>query len=120
LVTEENLMRGGRPSRREAEIIHSLLVQKGITSYQLFEMVEEGNLYPGSTYPDEIESISGRVITPTAIYDFWFDWDDEHFSLGEEEGYWEELPLEDLGQDRDKILQIQQQLRAEEERHGSS
>jgi hypothetical protein len=111
-------MHGGMPSRREAEIIHSLLVQKGITRYQLFEMVEEGNLYPGSTYPGEIESISGSVITPTAIYDFWFDWVDEHFSLGEEDGTWRERRLEDLGQERDTILQIQQQLRAEEESEG--
>ena len=106
-------MHGGTPNPREAELIHTLLAQKGITRYQLFEMVEEGKQLPGSTYPGEIESISGFVITPTNIYNFWFDWCDDHYTLGEEEGYWEEYPLEEMGQYKARAMQIQQKLREE-------
>jgi hypothetical protein len=80
----------------------------------LFETVGEGKQLPGSTYPSEIESISGSVITPTTIYDFWFDWFDDHYTLGEEKGYWEECPLDGLGPYKVRAMQIQQQLREED------
>ncbi len=107
-------MHGGMFTPQEEELLRTLLAQKGITRYQLFETVGEGKQLPGSTYPSEIESISGFVITPTNIYYFWFDWFDEHYTLGEEEGYWEEYPLEEMGQYKARAMQIQQQLREED------
>jgi hypothetical protein len=66
---------------------------------------------PGSTYPWEIESFSGYIITPTGIYAFWLDWHNEHYTLGEQEGLWREISITEAGRDSDSILKIQEKLR---------
>lgn len=101
-------------TEREKEVLHILLSQRGITKYRLFDVCAEGTSLPGSTYPLEIESMSGEVITPTAVYGFWLDWIDGHYTLGEEDGLWEIRNLEEFS-DREKIEQIQQDLRTEKE-----
>jgi len=101
-------------TERETEILHSLLVQRGITTYQIFDPCHEGHGLPGGTYPDEIQSTSGEVITPTDVYGFWLEWVDGHYTLGEEDGSWKIRDVEEL-YDKVQILQIQQQLRKEEE-----
>lgn len=75
-------------SKREEEVIRTLLAERGITTtYQLFEITKEGKQVPGSTYPLEIESMSGYVITPEKVYLFWLDWGEGHYTLGEEMGF---------------------------------
>ena len=108
-------MRGSTLTAREGELLHTLLVQRGITKYQVIEEIGEGKSLPGSTYPCEIESISGMVIAPEKVYAFWLDWIDGHYTLGEEEGIWKELRIEELGRDRDRVMKIQHQLREKEE-----
>lgn len=71
-------MEKGILTPKEEEVLRTLLAQKGITRYELDELMNEGASLPGSSYPLEIESMSGTVITPTAIYDFWLDWVDMH------------------------------------------
>ena len=102
-------------TEREKEVLHTLLSQRGITRYQLLHVCAEGTNLPGDTYPLEIESMSGEVITPTAVYRFWLDWVDGHYTLGEEDGIWKELSSEELGRDRNTIVQLQQQLRSGKE-----
>src|SRR5713101_3888805 len=104
-------MEKGMLTKREEELLRTLLVQRGITTYQLFEVTQEGKQLPGSTFPLEIESMSGYVITPTNVYVFWLDWVDGHYTLGEEDGTWREVATETIGRDKDRVIQIQQQMR---------
>lgn len=104
-------MQKGDLTEKETELLHTLLTERGITVYQIFDITKEGKNLPGSSYPLEIESMSGTVITPSKIYDFWLDWIDGHYTLGEEDGFWRERHIEKLGDDKDKILQLQQQLK---------
>lgn len=106
-------MRAGRLTKKEEEVLRDLLLERGITHYQLFELSNEGKSLPGSTFPDEVESISGWVITPEKVHTFWLDWVDGHYTLGEEDGGWHEVDYEKLGSDRIKMIQIQQLLRRE-------
>ena len=101
----------GMLTQREEEVLRMLLMQKGITEYRLFEVTQEGKQLSGSTFPLEIESMSGYVITPTKVYSFWLDWIDGHYSLGEEDSIWREEIVEALGRYKDRIMQIQQELR---------
>ncbi len=71
-------------------------------------MTQEGKQLPGSTFPWEIESMSGYVVTPTNVYRFWLDWFEGHYTLGEEDGIWREMAIELLGRDTDEVIQIQQ------------
>jgi hypothetical protein len=107
-------MNKGLLTEREKEVVHSLLAERGINKYQLFDVCNEGTNLPGGTYPLEIESLSGTVITPTDVYSFWLDWVDGKYTLGEEDGFWHVRNIEDL-YDRAKIVQIQQQLQTERE-----
>lgn len=104
----------GMLTQHEEEVLRTLLAQKGITKYQLFEVTQEGKQLPGSTFPLEIESMSGYVVTPTKVYSFWLDWVDGHYTLGEEDGIWREKIVEGLGSYKDSILRMQQELRKEE------
>jgi hypothetical protein len=106
-------MEKGRPTEKEKEVLRILLAQHGITNYQLFDLMNEGRNLPGSSYPLEIESMSGMVITSTEVYDFWLDWVDEHYTLGEEDDIWKLRQVEEL-RDRETIKQVQQQLREKE------
>jgi hypothetical protein len=103
-------MRAGNLSSREEEIIRQLLSGHGIVEYELAEMVNEGQTLPGSSYPGEIEAISGYVVTATSVYMFWLDWYQGHYTLGEHRGFWEEVPLNKLGRDKERILGIQKRL----------
>ena len=58
---------------REKEIIHQLLAEGGITKYEIIGAAEEGKPLSGSTFPSEIELLSGTVVTPGAAYSFWLD-----------------------------------------------
>src|SRR5260370_34901501 len=106
-------MEKGMLTKREEEVLRTLLVQRGITTYQLFEVTQEGKQLPGSTFPLEIESMSGYVIMPTNVYVFWLDWVDGHYTLGEEDGTWREVATETLWRDKDRAIQIQQKLTGE-------
>ena len=77
--------------KREAQaIIRELLARHRISVYEI-EAIPEGKELPGSSYPDELESMSGYITTPTSVYEFWFDWQDDHYTLGEEDGSWQEV-----------------------------
>jgi|SRR5579883_244389 hypothetical protein len=106
-------MEKGIPTPKEKKVLRALLAQKGITRYELYELTNEGTSLPGSRYPLEIESMSGTVVTPSEVYDFWFDWIDGHYTLGEEDGIWRRRNIEELG-DKDRIRQIQARLSKEE------
>lgn len=85
-------MERGMLTPREAEIIHQLLAEKGITVYEVTHTVLEGNELPGSTYPHEIEELSGAVVTVDALYNFWLDWKDGQYRFfGWHQGHPEEL-----------------------------
>jgi hypothetical protein len=89
-------------------IIKELLARHGISVYEI-EAIPEGKELPGSTYPGELKSMSGYVTTPTRVYEFWFNWKDDHYTLGEEDGSWQEV--EDETEREAKITrEIQQRL----------
>ncbi len=95
---------------RQAKIIHQLLMERGITDYEIIGATPEGKDLPGSTYEGEIESVSGTVVTATTAYDFWLDWFEGNYTLGEHRGFWEEVNL-DKTLDKDEIVASQQRLR---------
>lgn len=97
-------------SQKAREIIRGLLARHGITTYEI-EAIPEGKELPGSTYPGELKSMSGYIITPTAIYEFWFDWEDGHYTLGEEDGCWQEITQEENDRDAQITRAIQKRLR---------
>jgi hypothetical protein len=77
-------------SPKASAIIHQLLANHGISAYEI-DAIHEGDELPGSTYPGELKSMSGYIITPSTVYEFWFDWEDGHYTLGEEDGSWQEV-----------------------------
>lgn len=94
---------------KASAIIRELLARHGISVYEI-EAIPEGDELPGSTYPGELKSMSGYVTTPTTVYEFWFDWEDGHYTLGEEDGSWQEV--KDQTEREAKITrEIQQRLR---------
>ena len=96
--------------RPKAEaIIRELLARHGIFVYEI-DAIPEGKELPGSTYPGELKSMSGYITTLDKVYDFWFDWEDGHYTLGEEDGYWGEA--KDRTEDEMRITrEIQRRLR---------
>ena len=100
----------GQFTLREEEIIRQLLAEKGITRYAIVDPVNEGKSLPGSTFPCEIETVSGYIVTTSALYLFWLDWFDGHYTLGEHRGFWEEVSLDQLGADKEPLLAVQQHL----------
>src|SRR5260370_34865444 len=106
-------MEKGMLTKREEEVLRTLLVQRGITTYQLFEVTQEGKQLPGSTFPLEIESMSGYVIMPTNVYVFWLDWVDGHYTLGEEDGTWREVATQTLGRSKERGVKNKHKLRWE-------
>ena len=94
-------MSGKENYRKEREIIHHLLNRKNITRYEIVEISGEGRELPGSTYEEEIETVSGTLVTATAVYGFWLDWIDDHYTLGEEKGNWHEFSISDPAHDED-------------------
>ena len=90
-------MLGGKLTQREREIIHHLLVGKGISEYEIIDVTNEGQELPGSIFDDEIELLSGVFATPTNAYMFWLDWQDGHYTLGEKTGFWKELSPDEWG-----------------------
>jgi hypothetical protein len=99
-------MRSGKLTEKEKMIIRNLLSEKGITDYEIVMPVNEGKELPGSTYEDEIELLSGTLVTVTAVYGFWLDWVDGHYTLGEEKGNWHEFNLNDLSHDEDILAAL--------------
>lgn len=77
-------------SPKAQAIIRELLARHGISVYDI-AAIPEGQELPGSSYLGELESMSGYITTPTSVYEFWFDWEDGHYSLGEEDGSWQEV-----------------------------
>jgi hypothetical protein len=103
-------MRGWDLSLKEQDIIHTLLVKHGILEdYEISINNFEGKELPGSIYPYEIESKEGYIVTPSKAYAFWLDWYDGHYTLGHEEGVWEEVDI-DESPDRKPILKIRAHL----------
>lgn len=96
-------------NEKEASIFRELLSHHGINTY-VVEAIPEGYDLPGGSYPGEIHSMSGIIITPTSAYDFWLDWENGAYTLGEEDGYWEELSEADLGSDLNSVRKIQAQF----------
>ncbi len=98
-------MHEGKLTSQEAELIRRLLAERGITKYVIVDTEAEGKTLPGSTYPGEIESMSGYIVTITTAYLFWLDWDQGAYTLGERE-----VALDQSGRDKEMILEIQRQL----------
>lgn len=99
-------MVGGQLTEREQHIIHQLLAEKGILTYEIREVVNEGQFLPGGNYPLEIELLSGEVITPTSAYDFWLDWQGQHYVLEP----WHEIDI-DNSREKEEIRQVQKRLK---------
>ena len=96
-------------SPKAITIIRELLARHEISTYEI-EAIPEGDELPGSTYPGELKSMSGYVTTPSTVYEFWFDWQDGHYTLGEEDGSWQEV--KDQTEREVRITrEIQQRLR---------
>jgi hypothetical protein len=96
-------------SPKASGIIQELLARHGISVYEI-DAIPEGKELPGSTYPGELKSMSGYITTPDKVYDFWFDWENGHYTLGEEDGYWGEV--KDQTEHEERIFrEIQQRLR---------
>ena len=88
-------MRDGELTEKEREILRRLLQEKEIREYEIVLPIGEGRELPGSTYEDEIESISSIVVTATAVYGFWLDWIHDHYTLGDEKGNWYQVKMEE-------------------------
>jgi hypothetical protein len=106
----EKIMGSQENYAKEREIIRRLLSKKNIQEYEIVLLSGEGKELPGSTYEDEIELTSGTIVTATAAYGFWLDWIDDHYTLGDEQGYWYEVNINEF-RDADDILAAQQRLR---------
>ncbi|GER89986.1 hypothetical protein KDW_41480 [Dictyobacter vulcani] len=54
--------------------------------------------------------LSGAIVTATAVYGFWLDWVDGHYTLGDEQGSWRKI---DMSQclDPEGTIAAQQRLR---------
>jgi hypothetical protein len=104
--TKAKAMSGGESYKKEREIIHHLLSKKNITKYEIVEISGEGRELPGSTNEDEIETVSGTIVTATAVYGFWLDWIDGHYTLGEEKGNWHEFSVSDPAHDEDVLAAL--------------
>src|ERR1019366_308132 len=103
-------MRGLEPTPKEKEIIHTLLVEHGITEdYEVAPSNFEGKELPGSTYHREIMSQQGYIVTTSKAYYYWLGWYDGHYTLGHEEGVWEEVNI-DESSDRKPLLKIRAYL----------
>lgn len=92
-------------SPKASAIIHELLAHHGISVYEI-AAIPEGDELPGSTYPGELKSMSGYITTMDKVYDFWFDWEDGHYTLGEEDEYWGEV--QDQTEDEAEITRATQ------------
>lgn len=110
IISRGSMMEFGKLTRREQEIVHHVLLEYGITDYEILNPLSEGHDLPGSTYEGEIEWISGTIVTPITAYSFWLDWIDGHYTLGKEQGFWREIDLEEDA-DAEAIIALQQQLR---------
>lgn len=97
----------GNLTPKEEDIMRQLLNQHGINRYELVGAVGEGKSLPGSGYPCEIESLSGIVVTPTTAYTFWLDWENNNFTLGEEDETWSELSPEERASEYEVIEAMQ-------------
>ncbi len=71
---------------RETEIIHHLLLQRGITEYSIVEANEEGLDLPGCAYNWEVQPLCVTAEAPDARYNFWVGWKDDQYILK----YWRE------------------------------
>lgn len=96
---------------KEQDLIQDLLAQQGITSYEILLDAPEGSL-PGGPFPKEIRAWSGYIVTSSKIYSFWLDWYNGHYTLGHEQGFWEEEELSELSpRERTMALEFQQSLK---------
>jgi hypothetical protein len=105
----EKIMSAQENYAKEQEIIKHLLNGKNIQEYEIVLPSGEGKELPGSTYEDEIETVSGTIVTATAAYGFWLDWVDGHYTLGDEKERWFEVNINEF-RDADDILAAQQRL----------
>lgn len=103
----------GSLSRREEVILRWLLEKKEITTYEIVGATPTGRELPGSLYPGEVESVYGYVVTSSAVYFFQLDWLDGHYTLGEEDGLWQQVnPAQTDEQER--IVEAQERLLSRE------
>ncbi|MHB8598466.1 MAG: hypothetical protein ACYDER_16815 [Ktedonobacteraceae bacterium] len=104
-------MFGGKLTPREAEIIHQLLFERGISKYEIVDVVNEGKDLPGCTYDNEIELLSATVVIATNIYTFWLDWRENTYTFW----HWRELALDKIRPGalayKNAILAAQRRLR---------
>ncbi len=103
-------MNNGELTPHEAGVIRQLLARHNITYYEIVGAVEEGQALPGSVTPRDLESLSGYVVTSTTAYSFWLNWENGTYTLGEQDGTWNELTPNDI-QNNDEILEGQQHLK---------
>lgn len=96
-------------SPKARRIIQELLARHGIFVYEI-EAIPEGKELPGSSYPGELKSMSGYITTPTTVYEFWFNWKDGHYTLGEEDGSWQEVE-DQTEREANVTREIQRRLR---------
>ena len=91
-------MRGTKLTPQEAAIIHRLLAERGITTYEIVQPINEGRPLLGSPDDYEIESLSGTIVTATNVYGFWLDWDpiNRKYTLGEHKDYWQEVNPDEM------------------------
>ena len=73
-------------TQKEREVLHDLLAQQGITSYEIILDAPEGSL-PEGPFPEEVHAMSGLIVTTSKIFSFWLGWYDEHYTLGHERGF---------------------------------
>lgn len=104
-------MLGGKLTQIEREIIHHLLLDRGIAEYEIIDVTNEGQELPGSIHDDEIELLSGVFATPTKAYMFWLGWQDGHYTSGEKTGFWKELSPSEWGLYNKQIIAAQRRLK---------
>jgi len=96
---------------RVRDIISVALARRGIIRYWLTDLTPQGLQLPGAAFDGEIEAESGIIVTPDQAYEFWLGWAENRY-LVEGKNDWRELALEETTEyNRQRILQVQQQMR---------
>jgi hypothetical protein len=101
-------LRYAQGAKGRSQLISELLAEKGITEYEAVGIVNEGRDLAVYRNYGMVENCNGTVVTLTKVYNFWLEFVDGHFTLGdtrfysyngEERSFWSEADAKDTDPD---------------------